>query len=401
MFKSKNKFKVFTEFAPYLKKVMQKDIMISVTDREKFVAYEPGFKLDVNVKVGSQIPEKDPLKKTIATNEVIVATVPEEVYGIPFRAVTYPIQDRSGKCIGAVGIAESLEKEQVINNSLHNIVNKIEDTNNGIQKTALEVDEIVNAIQEFSATTEEVTASVEGINNLSSDINLKINDVTDVSKKVINDAEKGIESVEKINDTMNTFINEVGFVKEKIQQLDESIKSAYSMINLITDISNQTNLLALNASIEAARAGEHGKGFAVVADEVGKLAIQSQESANEISQIMNKIQKEISGVVGNVNQTVETANEGKNEITNTTKHIEKILKDNDTVYESILNIKDFTDEQVINTKEIQKAISDLAISVDETAMDGVEINQNIQKQAEKIESFVSEINETAKKIMNK
>ena len=47
MFKTKDKFKVFTEFAPYLKKVMQKDIMISVTDREKFVAYEPGFKLDV------------------------------------------------------------------------------------------------------------------------------------------------------------------------------------------------------------------------------------------------------------------------------------------------------------------------------------------------------------------
>lgn len=401
MFKTKNKFKVFTEFAPYLKKVMQKDIMISVTDREKFVAYEPGFKLDVKVKVGSQIPEKDPLRKTIATNEIIVATVPEEVYGIPFRAVTYPIQDNNGNCIGAVGIAESLEKEQVINNSLHNIVERIEETNSGIQETALEVDEIVNAIQEFSATTEEVTASVEGINNLSSNINHKINDVTDVSKKVINEAEEGIESVENINETMNNFINEVSHVKEKIQELDESIKSAYSMINLITDISNQTNLLALNASIEAARAGEHGKGFAVVADEVGKLAIQSQESASEISQIMNKIQNEISGVVGNVNKTVETANEGKNEIAKTTKHIEKILKDNDTVYESILNIKDFTDEQVINTKEIQKAISDLAISVDETAMNGVEINQNIQKQAEKIESFVTEINETANNIMNK
>ena len=401
MFKTKDKFKVFTEFAPYLKKVMQKDIMISVTDQEKFVAYEPGFKLDVNVKVGSQIPEKDPLRKTIESNEIIVATVPEEVYGIPFRAVTYPIQDKNGKCIGAVGIAESLEKEQMINNSLHTIVDKIENTNSGIQETAVDIDEIVNAIQEFSATTEEVTASVEGINSLSSDINTKINDVTEVSKKVINEGEEGIESVERINGTMNNFISEVSQVKEKIQELDDSIKNAYSMINLITDISNQTNLLALNASIEAARAGEHGKGFAVVADEVGKLAVQSQESANEISQIMNKIQKEITGVVGNVNQTVETANEGKNEISKTTKHIEKILRDNDTVYESILNIKDYTDEQVINTKEIQKAISDLAISVDKTAMNGVEINQNIQNQAQKIESFVTEIYETAQNLMKK
>lgn len=401
MFNTKNKSKIFTDFVPYLKEVMQKDIMVSVTDRENFIAYEPGFELDVNVKVGSTIPEKDPLRKTILENEIITATVPEEVYGIPFRAVTYPIQDKNGKCIGAIGIAESLAKEQEINNSLHNIVNRIEETNNGIQGTSSDVDDIVNAIQDFSATTEEVTASVEGISNLSSEINGKIDHVTGVSKTVINEASEGIESVEKINGTMMTFIKEVGQVKERIQELDESIKSAYNMINLITDISNQTNLLALNASIEAARAGEHGKGFAVVADEVGKLAIQSQESASEISQIMNKIQSEISNVVENVNQTVDTANIGKNEISKTTKHIEKILKDNDTVYESILNIKDFTNNQVTNTEEIQKAISALASSVDETAMNGVEINQNIQNQAKKLESFVTEISQTAKNIMKK
>lgn len=401
MFKSKNNYKVFTDFVPYLKEIMQKDIMVSVTNQNKFIAYEPGFKLDVGVEVGREIPEKDPLRMTIMNNQIMVATVPEEVYGIPFRAVTYPIRNKKGECIGAVGVGESLAKEQEINQSLSDIVQRIENTNNGIQETALDVDQIVNAIQDYSATTEEVTASIEGLNNLSSDINDKIDQATNISKNVINSGEDGIASINKINLTMETFINEISEVKDKIQELDDSIKNAYSIINLITDISNQTNLLALNASIEAARAGEHGKGFAVVADEVGKLAIQSQESASEISQIMSQIQDEINRVVEDVNQTVETAVTGHGEVSTTTENIEEIIKDNDKVYESIIDIKAYTENQVENTKEMQRAISDLATSVDETAMTGVDVNKKIQNQAAKVDSLLDEINQTAENLMKK
>lgn len=76
---------------------------------------------------------------------------------------------------------------------------------------------------------------------------------------------------------------------EKTAELNSSFDGIKTMAQTISSISDQTNLLALNAAIEAARAGDSGRGFSVVADEVRELAKRSNEQANQINTLLEKL----------------------------------------------------------------------------------------------------------------
>lgn len=100
------------------------------------------------------------------------------------------------------------------------------------------------------------------------------------------DSSTGLEKIVSEMRNVSTKMNEMGVNMSGLSSTADSINN---FVSTITSISDQTNLLALNAAIEAARAGDAGRGFSVVADEVRALANETNNSAREVSELVNSI----------------------------------------------------------------------------------------------------------------
>ena len=209
-------------------------------------------------------------------------------------------------------------------------------------------------------------------------------------------ATEGNSFVQSTVEQMNSIAQTVQQTGEIVGKLGERSKEIGNIVEIISNISGQTNLLALNAAIEAARAGEHGRGFAVVAEEVRKLAEESQNASQKISELIQSIQEETNQAVASMEEGRREAEKGKENVTATGESFSEILSMIGDVKKASLAVS----ERVLQLREDMSTIVDGMGEVDTSAKGIGSESQNVSAATEEQAAGMEEIASSSRSLAN-
>ncbi|WP_424478916.1 methyl-accepting chemotaxis protein [Pseudomonas mandelii] len=219
-----------------------------------------------------------------------------------------------------------------------------------------ELDQLATAMTEMASTAEDVARNAQ----TAAEAAIAANEETADGVALVSRSTGAIKRLAEEMDATGHAINELSTLSQSIE----------SIVAVITSIADQTNLLALNAAIEAARAGESGRGFAVVADEVRSLASRTQQSTQEIREMIDQLQTGVKHAQVQMQQSRDTASKTAGDANAANDTLKRIREAIYRINDMNLQIAAAAEEQSATTEEINRNttnIRDISLEVSGSA----------------------------------
>lgn len=200
------------------------------------------------------------------------------------------------------------------------------------EQTTMATEEIAESVQSVAAGSE---AQVNRMNEANSKVKDTSNGLMEMARRIDSVSKvTGItlETAVKGNETIQTAVEQIQIMDEKVRHAAEIIESLSSKSNqidqsmeLISKLAFQTRILALNAGITASQSGSNGKAFLVIAGEIKVLAENSAIAGVQIQETIEKIQAEIRLAKDVMNSNRQAVNSGKTKIEQAGRSFEQIV----------------------------------------------------------------------------
>lgn len=261
-------------------------------------------------------------------------------------------------------------------NSLDDMAKQCSTTTDDVSRAVEEISKgAVSQAEEIQNASSEIVAMGEVIE----DIVQNVNDLTEASDAMSKAGDESTDTMRNLSESNDRTSKAIGNIGNQIRLTDESIKQISMATELITSIASQTNLLSLNASIESARAGEAGRGFAVVATEIQKLAVQSNDAAVEIQQIIGNLMNESQRTMDEMREAEVLMQEQQEKLNDTKEKFGEVSTGIDVSRDGTQQIRVCADSCNSARASVIDVISNLSAISEENAASAEETTASMQE----------------------
>lgn len=277
-------------------------------------------------------------------------------------------------------MTDSLAKvTKQITTACHDMITTLEEVKHAVDTQS-------SGATEQASSINEITSSLEEIEKSSQQTIDKAKSLGEVAERTRVKGQQGLEAVEQSTLGMKSVRDKVQTIAQTILDLSNQTQQVGEITAVVNTLSQQSKMLALNASIEAAKAGDAGKGFAVVAAEVKNLAEQSEHSTAQVQKILEDIRHA-------TEKAVMATEEGIKGVDHGTTLVEE-------TGEVVRTLSDVIHEATIASQQIETAIRQEGIGIEQITSAMNEINQVTFSFVESVKQTTEAINHLAINVKN-